>query len=90
LTISDQNAITKAVLEDAFKKLGVDKQGFLNRDYKFMAALPEGRAVGLQYLTAKTGLDAKTIEEEVEPYLLKMGLLDRTPRGRLKLNSIEG
>lgn len=88
LTINSQSTITSSLVKEAFKKLGVDSKGFLRRDYKFMAALSD-RPVGLQYLQAATGLDAKTIEEEVEPYLMKMGLLDRTPRGRLKLKDIE-
>ena len=88
LTVKDQTIITQPIALEAFKMLGVDEKGFLTRDYKFMAALSTERAVGLQYLTAMTGLDSKTIEEEVEPYLLRMGLLDRTPRGRIKIKDI--
>jgi holliday junction DNA helicase RuvB len=89
ITIRNQTTITKPIIMEAFTKLGVDAKGYLRRDYKFMAALPDDRAVGLQYLSAITGIDGKTIEEEVEPYLLRMGLLDRTSRGRLKLREIQ-
>jgi Holliday junction DNA helicase RuvB len=53
-----------------------------------MEALQEERPVGLQYLSAMIGVDAKTIETEIEPYLLQTGHIDRMPRGRIKLKEI--
>lgn len=88
LAVKGQKTISQPLITEAFTMLGVDSRGYLKRDYKFMDALPDDRAVGLQYLSAVTGIDEKTIEEEVEPYLLRMGLLDRTSRGRLKLKNI--
>ncbi len=89
MVVKRQHTVTQMLVFDAFEKLGVDEDGFLKRDYKFMRALPTDRAVGLQYLEAITGIDGKTIEEEVEPYLMRKGLLDRTSRGRLKLRELE-
>ena len=42
----------------------------------------DGRPVGLDTLAATTGEDAVTIEDVVEPYLMQLGFLARTPRGR--------
>jgi Holliday junction DNA helicase RuvB len=46
------------------------------------------RAVGLSFLSAVLGIDSKTIQDEIEPYLLQTGVIDRTPRGRIKLREI--
>ena len=43
----------------------------------------DGRPVGLDTLAATTGEDAVTIEDVVEPYLMQLGFLTRTPRGRV-------
>ena len=43
----------------------------------------EGRPVGLDTLAATTGEDAVTIEDVVEPYLMQLGFVMRTPRGRI-------
>ena len=43
----------------------------------------EGRPVGLDTLSATTGEDAVTIEDVVEPYLMQLGFIMRTPRGRI-------
>lgn len=83
LTIKGGQVITSGIAQEAFKELGVDEDGFLARDYVYLKALPkDGRAVGLQFLSAVTSIDIKTIESEVEPYLLQQGLIDRTPKGR--------
>jgi holliday junction DNA helicase RuvB len=43
----------------------------------------QGGPVGLEAIAAATGEDSKTIEEVYEPYLLQIGYLNRTPRGRM-------
>lgn len=80
-------SVDSKVVCNAFEMLGVDEKGFLERDHAYVNALMD-RPVGLQYLASKTGIDAKTIEEEVEPYLLQMGIIDRTPKGRVKLRDL--
>lgn len=83
LTLRNTRHITMKVVDESFSELGVDKLGFLARDYQYLQALPrDGKPVGLQYLSAMTSIDEKTIESEVEPYLLQQGLIDRTPKGR--------
>ncbi len=73
------------IIDEAFHQLGIDKDGFSLRDYAYLDAIPEGRSVGIQYISAVTSIDPKTIEEEIEPYLMQKGLIDRTSRGRHKL-----
>lgn len=83
LTLKNQQYITYQIVLDAFKELSVDKEGYSARDYAYLKALPaDGRPVGLQYLSAITAIDEKTILSEVEPYLLQQGLIDRTSKGR--------
>lgn len=70
----------------ALDLLDVDKMGLDHVDrsmldtiiYKF-----SGGPVGLDTLAAAIGEDAGTIEEVIEPYLLKNGFINRTPRGRV-------
>ena len=78
--------ITKDVANQALDLLDVDKMGLDHVDrsmldtiiYKF-----SGGPVGLDTLAADIGEDAGTIEEVIEPYLLKNGFINRTPRGRV-------
>lgn len=84
MAVKGITTVTKEVVSETFEKLGVDARGLLPRDRDYLEALPD-RPVGLQYLTARLGIDANTIEEEVEPFLLRLGLIDRTPRGRIKI-----
>lgn len=85
MSVGNKSTLTVEVVNGAFNKLGVDSQGLLPRDRQYIEALPRNRPVGLQYLSAVLGMDSSTIEDEVEPYLLRMGLINRSPRGREKI-----
>jgi holliday junction DNA helicase RuvB len=87
ITVRGGSMAIKTV-RDAFSLLGVDGEGLTERDYRYLAALPLDRAVGLHYLSSMLAIDAKTIENELEPYLMQKGYIDRTPRGRTKLKDI--
>ena len=66
--------------------LGVDKVGLDDVDRNVLLTMVEkfgGGPVGLDTLSAATGEDAETIEDVYEPYLLQMGYIQRTPRGRV-------
>ena len=66
--------------------LGVDKVGLDDVDRNVLLTMVEkfgGGPVGLDTLAAATGEDAETIEDVYEPYLLQMGYIQRTPRGRI-------
>lgn len=78
--------ITKEVAETALDLLDVDRLGLDHIDQNMIRTIIEkfaGGPVGLETLAAAIGEDAGTIEEVYEPYLIKNGLLNRTPRGRV-------
>ena len=77
--------VTEKAVNEAFGMLGVDEDGLLSRDRDYLSKIKPTRPVGLGWLSAVLGIDQQTIEEEIEPYLLQKGLIDRTPRGRIKL-----
>ena len=71
--------------EAIFEGFGVDRYGLDILDRKLMRHLMEsfhGRPVGLSTLASVVGEEVATIEDVVEPYLLQIGFLERTPRGR--------
>lgn len=84
--VSGVPLVSLAVATDAFEKLQVDALGLDAIDDKLLLAMMQkfqGRPVGLDTLAASIGEEAGTIEDVYEPYLLQMGLIQRTPRGRM-------
>jgi Holliday junction DNA helicase RuvB len=80
-----QGTISMRVVEEALALEGVDDRGLddLDRLYlRTLGATYKGGPVGLEALAATIGEDAGTLEDVVEPYLLQLGLLARTRRGR--------
>lgn len=78
--------ITEALAAEALELFNVDPCGLDWTDRRLLSFMIEhfnGRPVGLDTLAAATGEDAQTIEEVYEPYLLQIGYLQRTPRGRV-------
>jgi Holliday junction DNA helicase RuvB len=78
--------ITGAIAESALELFNVDPKGLDWIDRKLLTVLIEnfnGGPAGLDTLAAATGEDAHTIEEVYEPYLLQIGYINRTPRGRV-------
>ncbi len=78
--------ITEEVAHTALDLLDVDKLGLDYVDRNILVTMIEkfsGGPVGLDTLAAAIGEDAGTIEDVYEPYLIKNGLLNRTPRGRV-------
>ena len=74
----------------ALELMEIDKLGLDNIDRKLMLAIIKkflGGPVGLETLASSTGEDATTIEDVYEPYLLQLGFIARTPRGRVALSS---
>ena len=74
------------VAQEALDMLEVDELGLDRTDRTMLRAMIEkfgGGPVGLDTLAATTGEDAATIEDVYEPYLLQLGFLMRTPRGRV-------
>lgn len=78
--------ITEDVAKQALDLLDVDKLGLDHIDRSLLMTMIEkfgGGPVGLDTLAAATGEDPGTIEDVNEPYLIKNGLINRTPRGRV-------
>lgn len=78
--------ITREVAAQALDLLDVDKLGLDHVDRNLLMTMIEkfgGGPVGLDTLAAATGEDPGTIEDVNEPYLIKNGLINRTPRGRV-------
>jgi holliday junction DNA helicase RuvB len=78
-------AITEAVAQDALRLLEVDAHGFDEVDRKLLLTIIEkfgGGPVGINAIAAAISEEPDAIEDIYEPYLLQLGFLDRTPRGR--------
>ena len=78
--------VTEEVANYALDLLDVDKEGLEQTDRNLLLVMIEkfmGGPVGLDTLAAAIGEDAGTIEDVYEPYLLKNGFIQRTPRGRI-------
>jgi len=78
--------ITKSVAQEALALLNVDPLGLDDLDRKVLHSIIKkfgGGPVGLETIAASIGEEASTIMDVVEPYLLQLGFLDRTPRGRV-------
>ena len=84
--VSGSSIITLDILNDALKRLKVDALGLDDTDYHLLITIIErynGGPVGLEALASTIGEEASTIEDVYEPYLLQIGLLKRTARGRM-------
>jgi len=75
--------LTKEHLDKWFKEMEIDEDGLDNADRAYLHCLSD-KPIGIQNLSSMTGLDVVTLQETIEPYLLKQGYVIRTPRGRIK------
>ncbi|MEK3890601.1 Holliday junction branch migration DNA helicase RuvB [Bacillus sp. FSL K6-3431] len=83
--------ITLALAEEALELLQVDKLGLDHIDHKLLIGIIErfrGGPVGLDTIAASIGEESTTIEDVYEPYLLQIGFLQRTPRGRIVTRNV--
>lgn len=83
--VKSNGIVSANVAKDALKLLEIDHQGLDKTDQKILAAIIHkfsGGPVGLETLAAATSEDIDTICDVYEPYLMKIGFLERTPRGR--------
>ncbi|MCR4706691.1 MAG: Holliday junction branch migration DNA helicase RuvB [Clostridiales bacterium] len=84
--VRGEGVITLPMAQEALSLLDVDDLGLDRVDRSILRAMMtkfDGRPVGLDTLAATTGEDAVTIEDVVEPYLMQLGFVMRTPRGRI-------
>ena len=83
--VSGQATIDSKIANFALQRLEIDQLGLDNTDRKMMETIIKfygGGPVGLETLAATVGEEAITLEDVYEPYLLQIGFLSRTPRGR--------
>ena len=83
--VSGQATIDSKIASFALQRLEIDQLGLDNTDRKMMETIIKfygGGPVGLETLAATVGEEAITLEDVYEPYLLQIGFLSRTPRGR--------
>jgi len=84
--VRHDGAVTLAIAQEALGLLEVDGQGLERIDRELLRAILEkfeGGPVGLSTLAVSLGEETDTIEDVYEPYLLQLGLIQRTPRGRV-------
>lgn len=84
--VENMNTINDEIADKALNALDVDQNGFDEMDIRILKAIIEnysGGPVGLGTLGVAVGEDKGTIEEVYEPYLIKEGFLQRTPKGRI-------
>lgn len=84
--IMGDGTITKEIAQRALLKLNIDEIGLDNTDRNMLEAMIRsfgGGPVGLDTLAAMIGEEAITIEDVYEPYLMQLGFINRTPRGRV-------
>ena len=88
--VKADGVITAEVADEALNMLEIDKIGLDNVDKRMVMSIIQnfsGGPVGLETLAATIGEDVSTIEDVYEPYLLQIGFLNRTPRGRIVTSS---
>ncbi|MBW4440323.1 MAG: Holliday junction branch migration DNA helicase RuvB [Plectolyngbya sp. WJT66-NPBG17] len=84
--VKSMREIDRSIASEALQLFNVDPCGLDWTDRRLLSFMIErhnGGPVGLETLAASTGEDAQTIEEVYEPYLMQIGYLSRTPRGRV-------
>lgn len=78
--------LSEKVVNDTFKLLDIDHLGLNGQDRAVLEVITQkfnSGPVGLNTIAAATGEEQATIEDVIEPYLIRLGLLERTPRGRV-------
>jgi len=84
--VRGDGVITPALAEEALNFMGVDHLGLDHTDRRLLSTIItkfRGGPVGLDTLAAAAGEEPETVEDVYEPYLLQLGMLARTPRGRV-------
>ncbi len=72
-------------VEEVFAEQGIDSSGLDENDRKYMEVLKDSRgtALGIKNISSMTGIAMDTIENSIEPYLVRMGYVRRTSKGRI-------
>jgi holliday junction DNA helicase RuvB len=85
-SVENKNQIDEKIADSALNRLEVDKAGLDSNDYRYLKFISNnynGGPVGVETIAAALSEQRDAIEEAIEPYLIQIGLLQRTPRGRM-------
>ncbi len=86
LEVNKHKVINLELLDELFKMLEIDNFGLAKIDIRYLRCIAEkfqNSPVGVETLASSLSEDRQTIEEYIEPYLLQLGLVKKTPRGRI-------
>lgn len=89
-SVDNKKQITAQVADNALGRLEVDKSGLDSNDYRYLKFILDnynGGPVGVETIAAALSEQRDAIEEAIEPYLIQIGFLQRTPRGRIITNN---
>lgn len=84
--VCGEGKITPQITQEALRLLEVDELGLDRDDRRFLTVIADlfsGGPVGLDTVAASMGEESRTIEDVIEPFLMQIGFLARTPRGRI-------
>lgn len=91
--VSNGGIITKSITDESLDMLDIDKYGLDATDRRYLECIIEkfnGGPVGLETLAASLGEETDTLEDVYEPYLLQLGFIQRTPKGRVVNDIVYG
>lgn len=91
--IRNNNFIDKNIAITAFDHLGIDKSGLDKNDIDYLQTLLykfNGGPVGIDNISTAINEDKTTVEDMIEPFLIRLGLIKRTPKGRIATNNCYG
>lgn len=89
--VRGNGAVEETLAREALELMQVDRLGLDHIDHKLLKGIIEkyrGGPVGLETISATIGEEPQTIEDVYEPYLLQIGFLQRTPRGRIVTEAV--
>lgn len=89
--VRGNGAVEETLAQEAMELMQVDRLGLDHIDHKLLKGIIEkyrGGPVGLETISATIGEESQTIEDVYEPYLLQIGFLQRTPRGRIVTEAV--
>ncbi len=83
--------VTEKVAHEGLDRLGVDERGLGDMDRRILQTIlrQRGLPVGLKTIAVTVGEEESTIEEVYEPYLIQLGYIEKTPRGRIATDSAQ-
>jgi Holliday junction DNA helicase RuvB len=85
-TVYNKGIVDNQLAINSLERLGIDEKGLDETDRRYLKTLLEkfsGGPAGVETLAAATAIDRETIEEVIEPYLMQIGFIKRTPKGRV-------